>query len=464
MRFRFPLSWVRSVAALLVLGSPALAQRCVAPTVPAATLSGPTPPVDVCFPPSRSGSPFLIEYFDDFSWRNFIAMVWPAAAGQRGKPDVIKSVGSPGPRVFETFKSPWEVFHADGSPPSSQNFDDYEAATYNSCNATAQFGGELVLTSVSKFDDIAQAGFGVQVSPLPDQTGHYVRYLTHYSRPEFTMVYNKRWYLKSQLPAGGTGQPAQAFPSGSISVKSAWIDMTPYTTAQRSRFYTTQAAIRDPSAPSAPCRHVTVGLVGLHIVAKTPSRPQWIWSTFDHVDNVPPPSSGRTFNDGLATTMPPSSPISFPPPPPEPAPHFNIDRLKPIFSSGIVSTVATNAAYQSLLAGTVWANYQLVMTQYPVRNGMDAKPVPVNQDGTPPNTFPGPSNPNSGFANPVMETFLQQNVSTGCMNCHNFARQATDFVYSITTHAYAPPPADSSRPLPVRFELVALRNLLQSIR
>jgi hypothetical protein len=136
----------------------------------------------------------------------------------------------------------------------------------------------------------------------------------------------------------------------------------------------------------------------------------------------------------------------------------------------MVSTVATNAAYQSLLAGTVWANYQLVMTQYPVRNGMDAKPVPVNQDGTPPNTFPGSSNPNSAFANPVMETFLQQDVSTGCMNCHNFARQATDFVYSITTHAYAPPARgggnadDVGAPLPTRFELVALRNLLQSIR
>ena len=32
---------------------------------------------------------------------------------------------------------------------------------------------------------------------------------------------------------------------------------------------------------------VTLGLVGLHIVHKTDSEPQWIWSTFEHVNNVP---------------------------------------------------------------------------------------------------------------------------------------------------------------------------------
>ena len=35
------------------------------------------------------------------------------------------------------------------------------------------------------------------------------------------------------------------------------------------------------------CTQRTMGLVGLHIVSKTPARPQWIWSTFEQVDNVP---------------------------------------------------------------------------------------------------------------------------------------------------------------------------------
>src|SRR5208283_5128035 len=36
------------------------------------------------------------------------------------------------------------------------------------------------------------------------------------------------------------------------------------------------------------CGKRDVALVGLHIVVKTQYRPQWIWSSFEHVDNVPP--------------------------------------------------------------------------------------------------------------------------------------------------------------------------------
>jgi hypothetical protein len=53
----------------------------------------------------------------------------------------------------------------------------------------------------------------------------------------------------------------------------------------------------------------------------------------------------------------PRNPISFPPPIIPPL-VFNIVRVKPINSS----TVKTNAAYQAKLKDTVWANYQLVMT------------------------------------------------------------------------------------------------------
>ena len=31
----------------------------------------------------------------------------------------------------------------------------------------------------------------------------------------------------------------------------------------------------------------TLGLVGFHVVHKTKNRPQWIWTLFEHNDNVP---------------------------------------------------------------------------------------------------------------------------------------------------------------------------------
>ena len=42
----------------------------------------------------------------------------------------------------------------------------------------------------------------------------------------------------------------------------------------------------DPKA-ARPCLAETLGLIGFHAVHKTTSRPQWIWTSFEHVRNVP---------------------------------------------------------------------------------------------------------------------------------------------------------------------------------
>src|ERR1700691_6280948 len=72
---------------------------------PAPVINIPTPPPDVVNPSGGFAS------FDDYSWRAFIAMVWPAKHGQRGVPDTSKTVDGAGPRVFETYKATWEIFH-----------------------------------------------------------------------------------------------------------------------------------------------------------------------------------------------------------------------------------------------------------------------------------------------------------------------------------------------------------------
>src|SRR5437879_1899250 len=52
-----------------------------------------------------------IAFFDDYSWRVFLAMVWPAQTNKRGIADTTASLDKPNtPRVFETFKSDWEIF------------------------------------------------------------------------------------------------------------------------------------------------------------------------------------------------------------------------------------------------------------------------------------------------------------------------------------------------------------------
>jgi hypothetical protein len=254
----------------------------------------------------------------------------------------------------------------------------------------------------------------------------------------------------------------------------------------QSRYYTKQAWVLDPV--SEKCSQRTMGLVGLHIVSKTPARPQWIWSTFEQIDNVPAvtgatPTSSTAFNlnDGNASNiMPSQDPYCVPgqsgnpngcpgtPPPPAAMPadasqatRFNVTRTQPIgigypSPKSDQTTPATNASYQGLLAKTVpntpWQYYQLVMTQWPVPGKTPANP------GDPAHSVPGtiPSlscvqsvkghyPQQCSFANVTMETFDQGSIYSGCMNCHNFtahpggSAKGNDFLWSLAVNAYAPP-------------------------
>src|SRR5258708_32238467 len=96
--------------ALLVVSGTCIAQSAPngCPDRPVRSISSPTMPVDVCIPDGFTDVP--VNYFDDYAWRAFLAMVWPAAQGHRGVADAQKTLDAPGPRVFETLTSLWEVF------------------------------------------------------------------------------------------------------------------------------------------------------------------------------------------------------------------------------------------------------------------------------------------------------------------------------------------------------------------
>src|ERR1700744_5441696 len=180
-RPRFRLWWQLAAAALLFPAA-ALAQRCAEHPAPVGNSAA--APSDVCIPKGFTDVP--IEFFDDYSWRLFVAMVWPAEQGQRGVPDAKKSVGDRGPRVFETAKSLWEVFHGDGSAPAA-DFNTYDGAEYNACKVAPQFG-DLILGASPAFGDIGQAGNGELTGPLVAQNGRYVHYQTLYNRAEFERI------------------------------------------------------------------------------------------------------------------------------------------------------------------------------------------------------------------------------------------------------------------------------------
>jgi hypothetical protein len=397
-----------SVAAMAVIAfsTLALAASCPNPPVPTAAVS--SVPADVCIPAGFTD--LTIDFFDDYSWRAFIALT--------------------GSGAFESFHSLQDVFHEDGSAPGSDG-------ARNSCSAKNS-AGELVFASTGGLpDDIGQTADGLLVAPLVAQNGRYVRYLTGYNEIAYRHIVSNKWYLRSNLPVVPVPRPELPpvqFPDGSIVVKSAWIDLAGLPKQLRARYYSRMALVQDPD--TGKCERRAMGLAGLHVVHKTPSRPQWIWTTFEQVDNVPPGEIGKfALHDGSDAPMPGSNPLSLTPLFRQPVKPFNVVR------SGKASihpkTMETNAKYRKLMAGTVWKNYQLVMTQWPLQPGDQSIPVPATHAGDIFQSFPG-EGATSAFANVTMETFNQARPAQGCMNCHNRARLGADFMWSVLMHAYPP--------------------------
>jgi hypothetical protein len=427
---------VGAVALTLLVGTGAAAPPPTLPPCPARPTPRISPqlPADVCIPDGFAG--IALDYFDDYSWRALVALVWPAAPGQRGVAAASKAIGTSGPRVFETYKPLWEIFHADGSAPAIA-FNSYDSAAANPCAATAQFG-DVIIGSASGIDDIGQAGDGVLDPPLVAQNGRYVRTLTLFNRLAFDHIVQNRFFLRDALPSVPSprpDRPVMDFPIGSVAVKTAWIDVTDLPAALVKRFYTRTALVK--RATGSGCTRMTVGLIGLHIAQKTPSRPQWIWSSFEQADAVPPKWADwpGTFalNDATGAPMPEQNPLSLAPLAPEPVRPYNVVRVAdaPI----LTATELTSYGYRHLLAGTPWQYYRLIVTQWPRLEGNQADPIPASLDGSVANTFPG-SGAFSAFANVTMETFDQKGVQLGCMSCHNRARMTTDFMWSVFDHAY----------------------------
>jgi len=448
---------VRCVAFLLcnlALHDVAFAQASC-PNPPIVSTSSSQVPNDVCVPSGFGGNP--IQFFDDFSWKSFAALVWPALAGQRGGPDPMKKVGDTSrPLVFETFKADWELFQA---APTSWNT--FPAANPCGDGTTTGFN-DFLLASFSKFGNLGEAGFGNLVHALPAQSKAWVRYATAFNETAYKQIFDAKLYIMSNLTAASP----LTFQNNSLNVKSSWIVMTGI--AHPERYYTRMAKVMDPVTGA--CTDMRVGLVGLHIVQKTSSRPQWIWSSFEHVDNVPPAAQGAptplsfAFNDGTGGAMPATDPNGgFPPNDWSNPKVYNVTRVKPIHPS----TQTTNAAYQQALGG-VWQFYQLVMTQWPVSpQGVPPEgPVPASQPGTPLFTFPG-TGATTAFANTTLETWDQNTVIKGCMNCHNTATAnspSTDFVWTLQDHALTSTILSAATRAKQSAPLAALKRLLEENR
>jgi hypothetical protein len=285
----------------------------------------PIRPDDVLFDPqSLPSNEITNRMFNCYSWKTFISLFWPAMEGERGVPDTEKSIADAGPLVWETYKQTYEVLQPDDADWTLEDkeWNDPQPLPEVCAQALENKGidpGDVFTINI--LNETHQA-YGSQFNDLVDQNNNIVHYNVRVNRDEFetmkengyadTGAYNfngplginKRTF---QMPDNTNGFTHK----GATEVKSAWKIMctNPEECNQvddPGRYLTREALIYTPPTQKtvdafrqtgelpvdtitipAMCELKQVGLVGFHIAAKTFWAPQWIWPTFEHIDNVP---------------------------------------------------------------------------------------------------------------------------------------------------------------------------------
>ncbi|MGX9460921.1 hypothetical protein ACWXWU_06695 [Shewanella sp. A14] len=400
------------------------------------TLS-PTIPLEITATP-----PFSLESlqhdFDDFSWQSFIALNWPAKAD--GSPDSSINIGQEvnRPVVWLHWKESRDIFLADGAKPPRW---DQSNSVPNVCKSIDQKTipkGAIYLSQVGKTPNVLdESGEPFTTGPLIDQNGLYTRYeiLTNETMFNFILdnnLYSKKGQKQFNADVDFTPSDSKTGQIGSIMLKAAWIKMGGKFDPKN--YYTTYALVynnpEEQHGVEAACSLEQVGLVGFHIAHKTTSEPQWIWSTFEHVANVP--TKGETASLSAYNFYNPSCTnckINEPPARPwDPANLHSkptqVERIIPLTADAKALNTRYHAALDAAVPGSVWVNYQLVSTQWPT----DAT-NPTDPTGVPAPSF---------LANTTLETYIQGSVkqtSSSCMACHNNAATTNgnfaDFTYLL---------------------------------
>lgn len=362
-------------------------------------------------------------FVDNLGWQTFIALNWPAPQPitERGVPDRQNVIGgfkqsgegggstSPtGPTVWETYKNTFDIFL---NPPDAP-------ASFNAGPIIPSDCGDQTATNV--LYEYLQAFTG---KPLIDQNGEKVWYQVNVNQVYFDYIVDNQFYVSTNQKGATIAFPYSSNTTSTLAtvkVKAAWKVMGGAGSKQPddpSRFYTSEALLYDPATKT--CRRELMGLVGMHVVVKTAQLPQWMWATFEHVDNAPDKDSGPVagtqynFYNSACTDCP----VNQPPDSITSTTPTQVMRVVP------VDVTAPNAVFQEALkdlrSDNVWQYYEMVNTQW------GASPTPLGQPNQP-----------KYLANTTMETYLQDPVDDpsaphGCINCHGTFAGNTDLDFQM---------------------------------
>jgi hypothetical protein len=427
----------------------------------------------------ESGLQNLQRGFDFYSWRTFLALNAPAD----GTP--VESAQADTPARWEhmnSFKQLLDVMLPPDQPPPIWPVDtdgmkaERARLMPEACRELLNVRPDLKADEPNRLIvKMIEESFNepFKTGPLIDQQGRYAIFDILMNRQMFDYIKANHLNTKAgqaanadlaiDFPPGQNFQPAQgdkpekpaAF--GSFMLKVSWKILTPEEIAAKT-FHMRRALVLMPPGEKRPCLDKTLGLIGFHAVHKTVARPQWIWTSFEHVKNVPDrnevtanklAASYNFFSVKCKTDCPVEN--ATPPFPWDPDPALELRfRKDDSFRSQIVrETPLTdaaknmNAVFHSMLpAGSVWQNYMLLSTQWPTAfltrcTGLQnsAAPAPGTDFVKQPDMTCSPAP--TYLANSTLETYSQQErpgtnaafpdsrevplATSSCIACHSNA-------------------------------------------
>jgi hypothetical protein len=414
--------------------------------------------VDVSGPDdSKTALENLQRGFDFYSWLTFIALNSPADGRsiEQSNPDTRTKWES-----RNNFMHLLDVMIKDPVPgknePKWQNREIPKECVSKYKDKIKNINDMMVIEMIEEtFNEPFKTG------ALIDQQGNYALFDILMNKQMFDYIVENKLYsktaqmenagLKVDFPSGFNPEKGkiEGGDPGAVMIKVSWKVME--SEKEKQKFHTVDALVLMPrhdekvDKSEPPCLRKTLGLVGFHVGHKTVNRRQWIWTSFEHVDNVPedeeiksgklkPSYNFYKVNCGGAC------PVNQTPPHPWGPTYANelkfhdrsfrsqITRVVPLTDE----TRDMNKRFQSILENTVWKNYMLLSTQWPSdfgcsrRGDPKEKVIPASKQPTDFNKQP---DMNCGatptfLANSTLETYSQGQVplaSSSCMACHGNA-------------------------------------------
>jgi hypothetical protein len=409
--------------------------------------------------------------FDNMAWQMFVALNWAASAV---KEPPAKGLTVPGPRVYQTYRKVSALF---GNSPVT-------AACANPSGLPVfSIGSDGKGNPMPNNEEYFQASTNL---PLIDINGNWTLYERRVNNIEaqyllapngqsaqtLTTLAGQTNFIKNN-PGGAKFTASSTTPAGangSIEIKTSWRIINQSAGDDPSRYYTQNAIVAVPgdlvSGGNQICSTVTLGLVGMHIIQRNPVDPQngnllpqWIWATFEHVDNAPMaqspcsvanacPPNANWINQPSCGVAAPSASVRYSfynpkssaqgtniAPAPSSGTSYPWNSTAP-YAKGATTpatampqatrcwsiyrtTTQINTQWQRALAGvkTPFQNYMLIGTQW------GGKVEPREGNPLPTNAVP------AMLSNTTLETYIQNYTGSikdgpgpgSCVGCHSFA-------------------------------------------